>query len=165
MQKACYLHTRIKWTEIDVNIVKQSVFPYNLAQQYSLLNQRSNTGSENTYSSPSFSIKSRSVSMRLLQVMVYALPNSYFRTTGIELKRYSPLATARNMAVYAVIRFSVSFMHIGISVSINCRVRISMVSEPVHLHASIRPSLLWQVKTFPKDVERWEQRHKLYINV
>ena len=152
MQKACYLHTRIKWTEIDVNIVKQPVFPYNLAQQYSLLNQRSNTGSENTYSSPSFSIKSRSVSMRLLRVMVYALPNSYFRTT-------------RNMSVCTAVRFSVSFMHIGISVSINCRVRISMVSEPVHLHASIRPSLLWQVKTFPNDVERWEQRHKLYINV
>ena len=52
MQKICYLHTRIKWTEIDVNIVKQPVFPYNLAQQYSLLNQSSNTGSENTYSSP-----------------------------------------------------------------------------------------------------------------
>ena len=80
--------------------------------------------------------------MRLLRVMVCALPNSYFRTTGIELKRYSPLATARNMAIYGVIRFSVSFMHIDISVSINCRVRISMVSEPVHLHASIRPSLL-----------------------
>ena len=27
--------------------------------------------------------------MRLLQVMVCALPNSYFRTTGIELKRFT----------------------------------------------------------------------------
>ena len=110
MQKICYLHTRIKWTEIDVNIVKQPVFPYNLAQQYSLLNQRSNTGSENTYSSPTFSIKSRSVSMRLLRVMVYALPNSYFRTTGIELKRYSPLATTRNMAVCTAVRPSLSHL-------------------------------------------------------
>ena len=40
-----------------------------------------------------------SASIRLLRVMVCALPNSYFRTTGMELKRYSPSATARSMAV------------------------------------------------------------------
>ena len=49
------------------------------------------------------------VSIRLLRVMVCALPNSYFRTTGMELKRYSPSATARSMAVWAAVRFSVSF--------------------------------------------------------
>ena len=70
-------------------------------------------------------MKSRFVSIRLLRVMVCALPNSYFRTTGMELKRYSPSATARSMAVWAAVRFSVSFMNIGMLVSISWRVRIS----------------------------------------
>lgn len=98
-------------------------------QQYSLLSQSSNIGSEKTYLFPSFSMKSRSVSIRLLRVMVCALPNSYFRTTGMELKRYSPSATARSMAVWAAVRFSVSFMNIGMLVSISWRVRISIISS------------------------------------
>lgn len=48
---------------------------------------------------------------------------------GMELKRYSPSATARSMAVWAAVRFSVSFMNIGMLVSISWRVRISIISS------------------------------------
>ena len=109
-------------------IARSSTFFFYI-QQYSLLNQSSNIGSEKAYLFPSFSMKSRSVSIRLLRVMVCALPHSYFRTTGMELKRYSPSATARSMAVWAAVRFSVSFMNIGMLVSISWRVRISIISS------------------------------------
>lgn len=118
-------------------------------QQYSLLNHSSNTGSENTYFPPSFSMKSRSVSIRLFRVIVWALPSSYLRTTAAELRRYSPSATARSMAVWAAVRFSVSFMNMGMLVSISWRVRTSMISS-VTRPGSAAPDKVAQLLQIPR---------------